>query len=57
MVSLMTPFDMPGVWKILELMRRKPANVRFNDQVRQVLDAIDRLKEQKSRLKTTLRTA
>ncbi|KVV31348.1 toxin-antitoxin system, toxin component [Burkholderia cepacia] len=48
MVSLMTPFNMPGVWKILELMRRKPANVRFNDQVRQVLDAIDRLKEQKS---------
>ncbi|KWH00120.1 toxin-antitoxin system, toxin component [Burkholderia cepacia] len=48
MVSLMTPFDMPGVWKSLELMRREPANVRFNDQVRQVLDAIDRLKEQKS---------
>ncbi|KUY73154.1 toxin-antitoxin system, toxin component [Burkholderia cepacia] len=48
MVSLMTPLDMSGVWKILELMRREPANVRFNDQVRQVLDAIDRLKEQKS---------
>ncbi|TES75184.1 toxin-antitoxin system, toxin component [Burkholderia cepacia] len=57
MVSLMTSFDAASVWKILELMRREPANVRFNDQVRQVLDAIDRLKEQKSRLKTTLRTA
>ncbi|RQT49356.1 toxin-antitoxin system, toxin component [Burkholderia cepacia] len=48
MVSLMTPFDAASVWKILELMRREPANVRFNDQVRQVLDATDRLKEQKS---------
>ncbi|KWC73882.1 toxin-antitoxin system, toxin component [Burkholderia cepacia] len=48
MVSLMTPFDAASVWKILEFMRREPANVRFDDQVRQVLDAIDRLKEQKS---------
>jgi hypothetical protein len=92
MVSLLTPFGMASDWKILEQMRREPANVRFNDlyrvyeahfgqagqsgsshaifktpwqgdprvniqndrgrakawQVRQVLDAIDRLKEQKS---------
>ncbi|MEN8512321.1 toxin HicA [Burkholderia sp. RS02] len=92
MVSLLTPFAMASEWKILEQMRREPANVRFNDlfkvceahfgaarqsgtshaifktprqgdprvniqndrgkakayQVRQVLDAIDRLKEQKS---------
>ncbi|VWD24219.1 toxin HicA [Burkholderia contaminans] len=92
MVSLLTPFSMASDWKILEQMRREPANVRFGDlfkvceahfgqarqsgsshaifktpwqgdprvniqndpgkakayQVRQVLDAIDRLKEQKS---------
>ncbi|MFJ1213234.1 toxin HicA [Burkholderia pyrrocinia] len=92
MVPILTPFGMASVSKILELMRREPANVRFNDpfkvceahfgaarqsgsshaifktpwqgdprvniqndrgkakayQVRQVLDAIDRLKEQKS---------
>lgn len=92
MVPILTPFGMASVSKILELMRREPANVRFNDrfkvceahfgaarqsgsshaifktpwqrdprvniqndrgkakayQVRQVLDAIDRLKELKS---------
>jgi hypothetical protein len=31
MVSLLTPFIMASEWKILDQMRREPANVRFND--------------------------
>ncbi|ABB10280.1 hypothetical protein Bcep18194_B0164 [Burkholderia lata] len=31
MVSLLTPFNMASDWKILEQMRREPANVRFGD--------------------------
>ncbi|WP_262390441.1 toxin HicA [Burkholderia arboris] len=31
MVSLLTPFIMASEWKILDQMKREPANVRFND--------------------------
>ncbi|WP_244107376.1 hypothetical protein [Burkholderia sp. BCC0419] len=31
MVSLLTPLAMASEWKILDRMRREPANVRFND--------------------------
>ncbi|AMU08680.1 toxin-antitoxin system, toxin component [Burkholderia cenocepacia] len=50
MVSLLTPHATPSEWKILDQMTRKPAKVRFIDlfEISQVLDAIDRLKEQKS---------
>jgi hypothetical protein len=34
MASLLTPFGMASDWKILEQMRREPANVRSNDLYR-----------------------